>query len=137
MPLHPQLASYDLVVEAHRRLYRVQVKRARWRAARKRKAGWGDRACFTVQLGRSSETGASQGRRLQRDEFDILCVVCDPETLYVIPVEKVLRDPYNGELLLHLEFKPPIDNGRRDSATAAARWLPYLNRFNLDGESVE
>lgn len=127
-PVWPQ--PYDIVVdtkETPTRLLRVQVKKGRYKSSRLRSKGRGDRECFQVMLTRRAHLKQPK-TRLHATEFDYLVVVCSPTQFYVVPVD-MLRRGDGDELLWHLEFKPWADNGRKDSAAAANRWLPYLNQF--------
>lgn len=131
VPLVPQ--SYDLVVDAREdppRLVRVQVKKAKWKPQRSRPRGLGDRAGWRVILTRWAK-GRTEKHRLHTREFDYLVAVCDPTRIYVIPVDALKRPDDSGELLMHVEFKPPLDGGRKDSVEAGARWTAYLNQFQL------
>lgn len=134
IPLTPQ--PYDLVVDTGEqppRLYRVQVKKSHYVPPRVRAKGRGDRECHRVLLiRRSSQT--RQHRRLQAHEFDYLAVVCNPETIYIIPVATLQREA--GDFLRHIEFKGEPENDRQDSARAASRWAQYLNNFALQAGST-
>lgn len=121
VPLAP--CAYDLIVDAHGFLYRVQVKTLSWRLPRSRRAGKGDRACYATGLTHTN------GKRRGACEFDILTAVCTPTRIYVFP-EALLHSPSdNTRLLRDLRIKLPGD--RADTNRAAARWEPYLNQFKL------
>ncbi len=124
-PLIP--APYDLVVGKGDRLWRIQVKRARLKAARITPRGRRDRERYTVDL---MTTSKSRNRRRVAD-FDYVCVVTGMELVYVIP-SSVLASTADQSLIVRaLVIKPESVNGRKDSAAAAEKWIPYRNNFEL------
>lgn len=135
LPITPQ--TYDLVVdvgETPARLLRVQVKRAKYRAARARKLGVGDRACYEVQLTRKafrSGKAPRGNRRMAATEFDYLVAVCEWDQVYVIPTKALESPEKPGIVLRAVRIKPPAMNRRVDSLKAGARWETYLNQFTL------
>ncbi len=134
-----RVASYDLVVDDTDRLWKIQVKQAAWVGPTMKRQGKGDRERWMVSLDYKSKKGRGARRRpRQATEFDWLVVVCREDRIYVIPVD-VLRSSDRGEgtLLRGINIKEEVgDEARADSKAAAARWLPYLNNFNIRGSGA-
>lgn len=129
-PLRP--LAYDFIVDTGRQLVRVQAKQAVLLAARRRPKGGGDRARWGIRL--IYKRGKENIRvRRERQEFDILAVVCRPDRIYVIPTSALPDHDGTGRFLpRHLEIKDELLNHRADIRKASARWLPYLNQFDLN-----
>ena len=80
---------------------------------------------------RPAKSPGERHRRYRPEDFDYLCLVCDPETILVLPVHLLYSKTNPAELVGHFEYKPVPSNNRKDSAAATARWAPYLNQFAL------
>jgi hypothetical protein len=113
-PLAP--CAYDLVVDAGDRFYRVQVKQARLERADSQSQR------YVVGLRRRHPT--KPDRSIAANACDIICVVCTPDRIYVIP-ESCCRSPVSPEWIV-----ARLDLGLE------GKYAPFLNTFALGlGES--
>jgi len=121
---------YDFIVDVNKRLLRVQVKIAFITQRNKKNIGeHAERAHYMVGL---KVRKHKVRERLPMGYFDILCAVCTPERIYVIPAKKLESEQFPGHLLnfVHIKTEDEMPN-RKDAREAVARWKPYLNNFSV------
>jgi hypothetical protein len=111
-PLVP--CAYDLVVDGGSQVSRVRVKRAMFSEQDSQHG-----AAYRVRLTRRKGKGPDQPIALT--DFDYLAVVCQPERIYVIPVE-ALRAPTNPQICV-----ARLSIGAVQSQTHEG----FLNRFTI------
>ncbi len=130
-PLSP--CGYDLVVDTGVEMFRVQVKQAQWEKARKARPGksGADRAGWFVDLKKKQKVeGKVKSLARPVNHFDVLVVVCEPETVYVIP-ETLLR-VNDATLLGQVKIRPELpETNKGGRQSSVLRWQPYLNQFRL------
>lgn len=123
---------YDFVVDVDGHLLRMQVKIAFVTERKKAKVGErAERAHFMVKL---EERRHKVRQRIPFGYFDFLCVVCNPDRIYVVPVKELESETFPGHLLniVHIKTEDGMPD-RKDAREAVARWKPYLNNFKVRG----
>lgn len=138
VPLSP--CEYDLLVDTGKKVWKIQVKKAKFIEQRVRPQGKGDRAHWELMLTKKKRSARKDGVtghvRIAVSEFDLLAVVCDETRIYMIPSYLLASANYPGQMIRIVHFKPPIEHGygRADSVQAGERWEPYRNNFVLDNQ---
>jgi len=112
-PLVP--CAYDLVVDGGEKLYRVQVRQAHLLS--------GSLTKWRVRL---TKRHPKRDKPKAVADIDLICVVCTPERVFVIPVEACVSPVDPRYLNAQIEIGPE------------SRYQVFLNRFSIGtGESTE